>query len=225
MIIRCIDFETTGIPSELQKHAVCEVGWCDIDGMVVSAPCSLLVNPGRPIPFEAMAVHHIRDMDVANAPSSDKAFTSLMSGADVFSAHNAAFERQFFAGGDKPWICTYRCAMRAWPELPGHSNQVLRYALNLKIDEVLASPPHRAGPDAYISAHILLRLLGQASVEQLIKWTSEPIILGTVRFGKHRGQNWSSVPRDYLDWLLRQTDLDADVRHTAKYYSRPRTNA
>jgi hypothetical protein len=27
-----------------------------------------------------------------------------------------------------PWICTYKCALRVWPDLDGHSNQELRYA-------------------------------------------------------------------------------------------------
>jgi exodeoxyribonuclease X len=27
-----------------------------------------------------------------------------------------------------PWICSYKCALRVWPELDGHSNQELRYA-------------------------------------------------------------------------------------------------
>ena len=49
-----------------------------------------------------------------------------------------------------------------------HSNQVLRYWLGLRLDADLAMPPHRAGPDAYVTAHLLLRMMALASVEQMI---------------------------------------------------------
>lgn len=220
MLIRVIDFETTGIPSEADRHAICEAGWCDVIGdenrWDETAPQSILVNPGRPIPIEAMAVHHIRDCDLVGAPTPDTAFAGLMLGADVFCAHNAKFEREFFAGGSVPWVCTYKCGLRAWPNAPGHSNQVLRYFLGVAIGEAFAMPPHRAGPDAYVTAFILIRLLAERSIEDLIKWSGEPAVLAKVGFGKHRGQKWSDVPRDYLEWILRQRDMDADVVHTAK---------
>lgn len=28
---------------------------------------------------------------------------------------------------------------------------------------------------------------------------------------EHRGQGWAQVPSDYLYWMLRQTDMDADT--------------
>lgn len=224
MLIRVIDFETTGIPSETDRHAICEAGWCDVIGdkrWDETAPRSMLVNPGRPMPIEAMAVHHIRDSDLAGAPTPDVAFRALMDGADVFCAHNAKFEREFFGGGSVPWICSYKCGLRAWPEAPGHSNQVLRYFLGVALGESFAMPPHRAGPDAYVTAFILIRLLAEHPLDDLIKWSSEPALLVKVGFGKHRGLKWSEVPRDYLDWILRQ-DMDADVKHTARHHLKQR---
>jgi uncharacterized protein (DUF3820 family) len=39
----------------------------------------------------------------------------------------------------------------------------------------------------------------------------------TLTFGKHRGQTWAQVPIDYLQWMVRQTDMDADtVWHAGK---------
>src|SRR6185436_17880445 len=145
MLVRTIDFETTGIPTETEKHAVCEAGWCDVVDLPLdqtgdiaqwgcSAPRATLINPGRPMPVEAMAVHHIRDRDLVGAPPATTVFRALTQDADVMAAHNARFEREFFTGGDRPWICTYKCALRAWPDAPGHSNQVLRYHLGLELD-------------------------------------------------------------------------------------------
>lgn len=221
--VRVIDFETTGMPPEA---AVCEVAWVDLaaDG-AISAITSEIVNPGRAIAVEAMAVHHIREADVIGKRSPDAAFLDLSNGADVFCAHNAAFERQFFTGGGKPWICTYKGALRVWPDAPSHSNQVLRYWLGLELDEALAMPPHRAGPDTYVTAHILNKLMAAASVEQLIGWTEQPALLTKCRFGKHRGKPWSEVPADYLQWMLRQTDMDADALFTARHHLKIRSAA
>lgn len=127
MNIRCVDFETTGTPTADVRHALCEVGWCDVsfdeadmaDGFAVpilSQPQGFLVNPGRPIPPEAMAVHHISDADVAGAPGPDVACRTLATG-DIayYAAHNAEFEAEFF-GSAVTWICTYKVALRLWPD-------------------------------------------------------------------------------------------------------------
>jgi exodeoxyribonuclease X len=227
MLLRVVDFETTGIPTDTEKHSVVEIGFVDVVDLPkhregenvqfgIRAPSGTLVNPGRPIPVEAMAVHHIRDADVIGAPSPDVAFLSL-AGADVFVAHNAAFERQFFTGGTVPWICTYRCARHVWPDAPSHRNQVLRYFLNLHIDPVLAMPPHRAGPDAYITAHILRALLEVHAVDELVRLTEAPVLLRRVAVGKYRGRQWSEMDSGYLEWAPRQ-DFDMDVKHTARHH-------
>jgi exodeoxyribonuclease X len=68
--IRVIDLETAG--NGLQD--VCEIGWQDVElgpdmrWYVGESRGSLLVNPGRPISPETMAVHHILDRQVENAP-------------------------------------------------------------------------------------------------------------------------------------------------------------
>lgn len=225
--LRVIDFETTGIPTETESHALVEVGYCDLvqstAGWRVEAPVAVLVNPKRAIPIEAMAVHHIRDRDVADAPSPDRTFMALADGADGYCAHNIDFERRFFSGGDTPWVCTFKSALRIWPDAPSHSNQALRYFLGIDdhedFDPERAMPPHRAGPDTYVTAFILRELIDQASLEELIRWSSGPALLAKVGFGKHRGMRWSQVPKDYLEWIVNKSDMDdRDVRATAKHY-------
>ena len=230
MRIRVIDVETTGIPSETETHALVEIGTCDLvqspSGWRIEAPVSTLVNPGRKIPIEAMAVHHIRDHDVADAPSPDRALLTLGEGATYFCAHNIDFERKFYAGGETPWICTFKSALRVWPDAPSHSNQVLRYFLDVDaqddFDPTLAMPPHRAGPDAYVTAFILRELIDQASIEDMVRWSSGPALLAKVGFGKHRGKRWSelaAIDRGYLEWIVDKSGMDdRDVRATAKHY-------
>lgn len=220
--VRVVDFETTGLTAE---DAVCEVGWCDLwvteEKWTIGTPVSFLCNPGRPIPPAAMAVHHITDADVANQPPAAEAFRALMHGATVFCAHRASFEQQFFAGGDVPWICTWKVAVRHAPRAPGHSNQLLRYWLKLQLNPTLAMPPHRAGPDAYVTAHILARMLGKISLDEMIALSREPAILPYFIFGKHAMKPIEEVPADYLDWCLQQ-DMDADVKHTCRHHLKQR---
>jgi exodeoxyribonuclease X len=51
-----------------------------------------------------------------------------------------------------------------------------------------------------------------------MRWTNEPVLLPKVTFGKHRGQAWTDVPVDYLQWILRQQDMNENVVHTARHH-------
>lgn len=143
----------------------------------------------------------------------------------AYAAHNAAFDRAHLpqlgtALEPLPWICTYRCAMHIWPEAPSHSNQTMRYFLDLEPDLPPGLYPHRALYDTLVTAALLGRMLQNHTPEQLLRLTVEPVLQTKVRFGKHRGQPWSEVPSGYIDWLLRQSDLDPDTLHTARHYAR-----
>lgn len=120
------------------------------------------------------------------------------------------------------WICTYKVALRAWPEAPAHSNQTLRYWRGLDsrveqgFDRGLARLAHRAEPDAYVTTWLLADLLSQVSIDQAIAWTNEPKVFPILSFGKHRGAKWADVPTDYLQWLRDgQHSMDTDWRHGA----------
>ena len=224
MKIRVIDFETTGLPED-QTKAICEIGWTDVtDDWKVHGPKSMLVNPGHPIPAVTRAIHHISDADVTGAVSPDTACLALMSGmapGDLFAAHNAKFERAFFGGGQHEWICTLQCAKHLFRDAPGNSNQVLRYHLDIDgeddFDAAAAMPPHRAGPDTLVTAFVLRRLVFAASVSELVRLTSAPVVLQTITFGKHRGMRWAELPRDYLQWIAFKSDLGVDEKHTARH--------
>lgn len=235
-LYRVIDFETTGTPTEEDGHAICEIGWSDVvvqPGGTVMAPTlprSLLINPNRPMPVEAMAVHHIRDEDLVDAAPLVEGFGLLREGIDpetcVYVAHQADFERSFFSGRETPWICTYKAALRIWPEAPNHKNQLLRYYLGLELVAEHAFPPHRAGPDAYVTAGILARMLqGGADPNELIRWSTGPALLPRVGFGQYRGSKWEDLTTDYLEWIVDKSSLDRDAKANAKYHLRKRREA
>lgn len=210
MLLRVVDFETTGG----EGSQVIEVGTVDVTGdgrdWRVGAPRTLLLKPTEPISPRARAVHHIGDDELALASTSSveavERFIKADDLPDVLVAHHCDFERSFLGGlALASWVCTVKAARRAWPQAPGHANQVLRYWLELSLDPRLALPAHRAGPDAFVTAHILVQLLQTETVGDLIEWTTQPTV---VTFGRHRGKAWGEVPSDYLRWLAGEEGMD-----------------
>ncbi|MBB6507403.1 exodeoxyribonuclease X [Rhizobium soli] len=221
--IRVIDLETGGNG----PNDVCEIGWQDVtqgaDGrwQVNEDRGALLVNPGRPMSPDTIAIHHILDSHVADAPFwKDIAPTVLRPPyrIEALAAHRAAFEQRYCTPrltGGLPWICTWKCSLRVWPELPRFSNQMLRY---LRMPEGLVHeiglPAHRAMPDAYVTAHHLRDLLNEASLEDLLAWSSEPGLLPRVPSGADRGKTWDRISDDTLRDLAE--DRDIDIRFSAR---------
>lgn len=216
-IIRAVDVESTGLTPE---DSLVEIGWSTLTeengGWTVSPGMAVITNPHRPSDVGALAIHHISDEEAAGGMEVDVAISRALVGADVLVAHVAKFEQQFMKT-DKPWICSWKVSCHLAPHAPGHSLQVLRYWLKLKVDPVLALPPHRAGPDAYVCAALLARMLAKISIEEMIEISSRPCLLPKLRFGKHEGIPLAEVPKDYLRWIMTQ-DFDEDVKHTAKHY-------
>ena len=217
-IVRVIDFETTG--TEPPEAAVCEVGICDVD---VS---SRQIEPWRAwlcgvdkMPPDVRAVHHISLAECAGKPVFDPAACDA---PEVwgYAAHNADFEGKFFQTPN-PMICTYKAALRIWPDAPTHSNGGLRYWLEdqglIHPQHDMTMPAHRAGPDAYVTAWLLVALLNAgATGKQMVAWTQEPKLLPRCTIGKFRGKPWSEVEAGFLGWMLRQPDMDADLKWNAQ---------
>ncbi len=83
---------------------------------------------------------------------------------------------------------------------------------------MISGTPHRALPDAYVTAFILREAVELATVKELIAWTGEPALLPRVTFGRYRGSNWDEVPADYLAWIAERSELGGDVKYTAQHH-------
>lgn len=229
MILSVVDTETTGNGDEDQVVDLAIVTVMP-DGREVSR-WSSLVKPTCMLSYEAMAIHHILPDELQHFWTMPellamRGLPELLSEGVVLVAHNAEFDLKMLSqSGVKRLpteiICTWRCSAHVWPEAPNHKNQVLRYWLGIKVPDLGTLPPHRAMPDALVTSRILMRLLRERSVEELVTLTKEPLLLRTVRFGKHRGEAWKSVPTDYLRWVLGK-DFDRDVEHTARHHLKQR---
>lgn len=222
--VRVIDLETTG--SRPPLDAVVELGWQDValEGAwhVTGSRGAVLVDPQRPIPSRTAAVHHIIDEDVAGQPTWLHAAPPVLAapGIVALAAHRIEFERRWCTDGltgGLPWVCTYKCALRVWPGLPSHSNQGIRYERRpAGLDRALGLPAHRAGPDAYVTAHHLRDMLDLVGLDQLIAWSAEPALLVRVPFGPYRGRAWRDLDGAALDAIL-AGNSDRDVRFTARH--------
>lgn len=229
--VRVIDLETAGSSAS----DVCEVGWQDVerqaDGTWQVSRVSRgarFVDPGRPISPGTMAIHHILDEWVTGAGYWRDVAPGVLrpeGGARALAAHRASFEQRFCTPdltGAADWICTWKCALRLWPDLPRFSNQMLRYLRRPEgLDHELGLPAHRALPDAYVTAHHLRDMLNTVSLDQLLDWSRQPGLLPRVPTGAHRGQPWSALADAALATLAR--DRDIDIRFSAETEIRRRS--
>jgi exodeoxyribonuclease X len=221
--IAIIDFETTGLEPDAK---VVERGRCDLekdfaDGWIIQ-PVASALHFCAEIPPAARAIHHIRAKDTEGfAPFDPDAFWAELKdgGVDAVATHNAAYDGQYWGAPQLPVICTLKVSRRLWPDAPSHGNGALRYWLQDRgllrdLSDELSQPSHRAGPDAYVTAHILRHMLTGATGNQMVAWTKEPLLQPRITFGKHKGE-WRDAPDDYLAWIMR-SDMDVDTKWNAQ---------
>lgn len=226
-IARVIDYETTGTPEDAGAEII-EFGRIDVDLVTreIGNGWRSFARPRGPIPAVTKAVHHITEDEVVNAPDARELWDAVYDGCaetDVLVAHNAKFEMHFHAGDGRPWIDTYKVARVVWPDAPTHSNQGLRYWLDLAVDPAEATPPHRALPDAYVTAHLFVRLLAEKTPDEMILISKYPALLKVMNFGKHRGTTFEAAPIDYLEWIRDKSEMDEDTKFSARYWLQKRT--
>jgi len=223
---RIVDVETTGFdPARDRVVEIAAVDLCPAEG-VLERPTSHLVNPGRRIPAGARAVHGISDAMVANAPPLEQVLDQYRDDRVVLVAHNATFDAGFLPALSGPWLCTLRLAQHLFPQAPSYGNQALREWRGID-----ALPPwtqglaaHRALYDAAVTGLVLDDLLGElrrsapevVTVADLLAFARRPVLLKTIRFGKHRGQRFEDLPRSYLRWLAETDAWGEDLAHTVR---------
>lgn len=205
----------------------------------------------NPMPPEASAVTHIHASMISNKPlfvdSTDKVMHMLVSDRPYFVSHNVKYDRHVLtahlnrmvpelatmcADADR-WICTLRLSRRAWPSLASHSQNYLRYALNLDVSLDLHA--HRAEPDTRVCVSLFTRCVqelvhqglldvNQDLAPQLVRLTQQPIACVSWPFGKHKGKLFSDLDTDYLLWALdnmkylnaQDPDFDPDLAESVR---------
>jgi exodeoxyribonuclease X len=217
-----IDTETTGAE---ETDQVVEIAMMTFN---TRQTWDSLIRPTVPVNVIARAVHHIQDHELEKAPLiADIQFPWQENPEDyILVGHSVDFDiKMLQQSGIKNlpsrFICTWRCARHLFPDAPRHSNQVLRYYLNLPAPPVSTHPPHRALADVLVTSALLHVMLEQKTIAELLELSVTPVLLQTCTFGaKWRGKPWQEVDEGYLRWLLSCKDppLQEDVQYTARYW-------
>lgn len=142
-----LDTETTGLSS--RENELIEISAARLRGREVVDRFDTFVHPTGPIPAEIIALTHITNAQVADAPSAPEAVAALadfIKGSPIV-AHNAAFDRSFIEkvpGGDgvsEIWIDSLALSRVALPRLKSHKLAFIAETFGC------ASVSHRATDD------------------------------------------------------------------------------
>lgn len=241
---RVVDLETTGFDGD--KDKIVEIAWLDckivqgdydqLELKKVEA-FEQLVSPGEPIPYDAMAIHHITDDMVIEAPNIEMVMEECWAPTpDILVSHSKDFEIAFLKHHLfqedlelSKWLCTWRLARHVVPDAKSFSNQSLRYYFKVYDlpKEAGSIVPHRAMADCWYTAYNLVNLIDRAlkqdfftidtPIQEIIKLIGNPTILQKCPLGEHRGKPWNEVPTQYLLWMWKkrqEATWDDDVKYT-----------
>lgn len=238
-----LDTETTGAgPGD----RLCQIAFLVAEGKAPLRAVESFCKPPLPIGFGAMAVHHITNEQVADKPAyadseAAAALAALNLPQNVLIIHNAPFDVEMLRREGVVWkgpvIDTLRCARHLIDEVESHALQYLRYALGFYKDETAVADTlgatinaHDALGDVIVLYLLMKHLMAKVGkngggVDELIRLSTEPVLLKKFRFGKYRGMAYEEVARTdpgYLDWLLKselqKEEPDEDLRHTLTHY-------
>jgi len=175
-----------------------------------------LYQVNQPISYAAMAVHHILESDLVDQPL----YTSFELPTDTtyIIGHNvdydmAAIARCGVETQDIKAICTLALARKVWPQADAHNISALIYLISKGSDKAreLLKGAHRAYADIILTANILMHIVHHLNIHNIddLYLASEQARIPTkINFGKHKGSLIQDLPHDYINWLLRQDDLD-----------------
>lgn len=180
------DLETTGLNPAVGERVI-EIAAVRINSSRLDegTPFISLVNPERPVGFEATQVNGIRDEDVLNAPSIMEVLPKFLSFArgTILVAHNAQFDLRFLESEKEYcWgyveipecLCTMVLSRSLFPSAPHHSLTATATRLGLS----LPKSRHRALPDTLLTAHVFLALLERGGLHTLedLRRVAQPLI-------------------------------------------------
>ncbi len=235
--IVCFDLETTGVDPATDRIVQISVLRVEPDGS--RQVRTRKINPGRPIPPEATAVHGIRDEDVADAPTFRriaKGLLDLLDGADLAGFNVSRFDiplldREFRDCGLSLGLDQRRIvdAMTIFHRMePRDLSAATKFYLGRE-----HSGAHDAEADVVASFEVLEAQLERygdlpRSVDELDAWirqvpenAADPdgkfvhedgkVVFN---FGRHKGKPLAEVAAsapDYLQWIL-GSDFPEDAK-------------
>lgn len=185
-----------------------------------AGPQSWFINPGMLISPAASAVHHLRDQDVANAPTLDQVLPAAEAyiGDACISAHNAPFDLAMLPSWARyECLDTLRLMRHVWSvgdlnqrgqPLGSHTMQELRYWLDVEVD-TLGLAAHRAAADILVTGVVYeatvaqyLACGGEDDFDSFLEFVRSPIMTLTLPFGDKKGMPLVNLEIKELDSLM-----------------------
>jgi DNA polymerase III subunit epsilon len=163
-----VDLETTGGRASGEGHdMITEIGAVKVRGGAVLGELATLVDPGRSIPPQIVALTGITTAMVCDAPTIDSVLPTFLEFARgaVLVAHNAGFDIGFLraaagrcqiAWPRPPVLCTVRLARRV---LTRDEAPSVRLAALARLFGAATTPTHRALDDARATVDVLHGLI------------------------------------------------------------------
>ncbi len=178
-----VDVETTGTSAD-RGDRITEIAVVRVRNGEAATVFESLINPERPIPPYITALTQITWDMVKDAPRFGEVCDQLLGVLEghVFVAHNASFDWRFVSAEvrratgralEGRTLCTVRMARRLLPQLRRRNLDSVTYHYGIEI-----GARHRAGGDAYATAHVLIRLLADARARGCGTWTELERLLG-----------------------------------------------
>lgn len=210
-----VDLETTGGRARGDADgkgadAITEIGAVKIRGGQVIGELATLIDPGRTIPPQIVALTGITTAMVHDAPTIDAvlpAFLEFCRGA-VLVAHNAGFDIGFLRAAAEaaalPWprppvLCTVKLARRVLTREEAPSVRLSELA---RLFDATTSPTHRALDDARATVdvlHALLSRIGNQGVHTLAELRGYlPDVSAVQRRNRHLADALPARPGVYL---------------------------
>jgi len=173
-------------------------------------------RPTKPIEFGAMATHHIVDDDLVFCESWETAKVPEWAGYVV--GHNVDYDWKVLGSPDIKRICTLALSRWVWPDADSHSLSALMYMLasDRRAERNRIRNAHGAVVDVNMTADLLFQIMKAKK----IAWNPEDLWVASelariptrMPFGKHKGELIKDLRKDYINWVLRQDDVDPYLR-------------
>jgi DNA polymerase-3 subunit epsilon len=196
------DLETTGgRPSGETHDSITEIGAVKVRGGAVLGELATLVDPGRSIPPQIVALTGITTAMVCDAPRIDSvlpAFLEFSRGA-VLVAHNAGFDIGFLRAAAErcqiawprpPVLCTVRLARRV---LTRDEAPSVRLSALARLFSASTTPTHRALDDARATVDVLHGLIERVGNQGVHTYTELRSYLPDVSQAQRRNRHLAAA--------------------------------
>ena len=212
-----VDLETTGGRHRGDENgdgydAITEIGAVKVRGGQVLGELATLVDPGRPIPPQIVALTGITTAMVYDAPKIESvlpAFLEFSRGA-VLVAHNAGFDMGFLRAAAErcqlPWtrppvLCTVKLARRV---LTRDEAPSVRLSALAQLFGATTTPTHRALDDARATVDVLHALIARVGNQGIHTYADLRSYLPDVSQAQRRNRHLATgLPRRPGVYLFR----------------------